>query len=54
MAIFKAKEKNGEVVNIWNILDYVYLNRFNSNITRNSENELSWKEHPDECIKVYS
>ena len=54
VAIFKAKEKNGEVANIWTLLDGVYLNRFNPNVSRNSDDQLSWRGHPDECIKVYS
>jgi hypothetical protein len=54
VAIFKAKEKNGEVANIWTLLDSVYLNRFNPYVSRNSDDQLSWRGHPDECIKVYS
>ena len=54
VALFKAKEKNGEVANIWTLLDGVYLNRFNPYVSRNSDDQLSWRGHPDECIKVYS
>ena len=54
VAILKAKEKNDEVANIWYLLDQVYINRFNPSVPAYWEIQLSWKKHPDECIKVYS
>ena len=54
VAIIKEKEKNEEINKIWHFLDRAYLNRFNVTAIQYSEKNLSWKEHPDECIKVYS
>ena len=54
IAILKAKENNDEVNNIWYFLDRAYLNRFNVTATKYSESNLTWINHPDECIKVYS
>ena len=54
VVILKSKEKKNEVNNIWNVLDRAYSNRFSAYAMRNTESHLSWKEHSDECIKVYS